>query len=149
MASLLSNPKQGQVLPRSLRRVIVVIFLMGMLINRASATEINYSGHYDLAKAKSGRIFSLEVQQIGHKAKIYFFAAMQNCTDVSPYGVGTGRLEDGHLSFAFKDNFNNEGTCTLEASNDGYHLNMTLTSLVDARSVHYYGNLLLKKSADM
>ena len=61
--------------------------------------------------------------------------------------AGKGRVEDGVLSFKFKDSYNNEGTCTLESMPDGYHLSMTVTKVVDPLPFHFYGNVLLKKTA--
>jgi hypothetical protein len=51
------------------------------------------------------------------------------------------------LSFAFKDSFNNEGTCTLASGKDGYHLDMVVSKVVDPSPFHFYGNVLLKKTS--
>ena len=148
MTSLPSGTMRGRILPRGLQMAVVVAALFGTLFGRASSTETNYSGHYELADVKAGRTFSLEVTQTGSRAKISFSAAMADGSGVAPDGTGKGRVEDGVLSFAFKDSFNNEGTCTLESRNDGYHLSMTVIKVVDPSPFHFYGNVLLKKIPD-
>jgi len=122
--------------------------LFGTLFAHASSTMTNYNGHYELADAKAGRTFSLEVKQTGSRADVSFSAAMADGSGAAPDGAGKGRVENGVLSFAFKDSFNNEGVCTLESRNDGYHLSMTVTKVVDPGPFHFYGNVLLKKTSD-
>lgn len=125
------------------------VIVMGMLFVTpfvgATTTDVNYNGHYELADAKAGRTFSLEVAQTNSRATISFSAAMADGSGAAPDGTGKGRVEDGILSFAFKDSFNNEGTCTLESRKDGYHLVMTVTKVVEPRPFHFYGNVLLRK----
>jgi hypothetical protein len=129
--------------------VMIVAALFGTLSSgHASPTKTNYNGHYELADAKAGRTFSLEVRQTGSRADVSFSAAMTDGSGAAPDGAGKGRVEDGVLSFAFKDSFNNEGACTLESRNDGYHLSMTVIKVVDPGPFHFYGNVLLKKTSD-
>jgi hypothetical protein len=127
---------------------VIVTALFGTLSGYASSTETNYSGHYELADVKASRTFSLEVRQTGSRAEVSFSAAMADGSGAAPDGAGKGRMEDGVLSFAFKDSFNNEGTCTLESGKDGYHLSMTVIKVVDPSPFHFYGNVLLKKTSD-
>jgi len=148
MRLLLSGTMRGQAVARGLRVAVVVAALFGTLLVRAESTETNYNGHYELAAAKSARTFSLEVAQTGSRAKVSFSAAMADGSGAAPDGSGKGRVEDGVLSFKFKDSFNNEGTCTLESSKDGYHLSMTVTKVVETSPFHFYGNILLKKTSD-
>ena len=124
--------------------------LFGALSSPAMATEPNYSGHYELAdaKTKADRTFSLEVKQTGDRASISFSAAMVDGSGAAPDGTGKGHVEDGVLSFKFKDSFNNEGTCTLESKPDGFHLCMTVMKVVDPGPFHFYGNIPLKKTSD-
>ncbi len=110
------------------------------------ATDTDYSGHYDLADAKSDRVFSLDIQQNGQQVTVSFFITPINDAGPIPSAKGKGNVEDGYLAFDFKDNFNNEGTCTLESGPDGCHIEMTLTNLADARVAHFYGNYRLKKT---
>jgi hypothetical protein len=112
---------------------------------RASAPDPNYNGHYELADAKAGRSFSLDVKQTKHRAEVTFSAAMADGSGASPEGAGKGRVEDGVLSFKFKDSFNNEGTCTLQPAKKGYQLSITVTKVVEPKPFHFYGNVLLKK----
>ena len=128
--------------------VVVVAALFGTLFGHAASTETNYNGHYELADAKAGRTFSLEVKQTGSRADVSFSAAMADGSGAAPDGAGKGRVEDGLLSFAFKDSFNNEGTCTLVSKKGGYHLSMTVTKVVESRPFHFYGNVLLKKTSN-
>jgi len=127
---------------------MIVAALFGMLSGHASSTETNYSGHYELADVKAGRTFSIEVRQTGSRADVSFSAAMADGSGAAPDGAGKGRVEDGVLSFAFKDSFDNEGTCTLEPGKGGYLLSMTVIKVVDPRPFHFYGNVVLKKTAD-
>ena len=147
MISLLSGACRRHILTCGLRMAVIAVALFGTL-SHASATETNYSGHYDLAQVNPDRVFSLQVQQTGSKAKISFFAAMVHGSESAPYAVGDGRVEDGLLSFDFKDSFNNKGTCTLESKKDGFHLTMTVTQMVEPHPTHFYGNLLLKKTSN-
>ena len=130
-----------------LRMAVVVAALFATLPGHASPAKTNYNGHYDLADAKAGRTFSLDVKQTRSRADVSFSAAMADGSGAAPDGEGKGRVEDGVLSFAFKDSFDNEGTCTLESKRDGYHLSITVTKAVDPGPFHFYGNVLLKKTS--
>ena len=143
MMSLLSGTMRGRSFGR--RMAVVVAALFGTLSGHASSTETNYTGHYEMADAKAARTFSLDVKQTGSRADVAFSAAMADGSGAAPDGTGKGRVEDGVLSFAFKDSFNNEGTCTLEFRKDGYHLSMTVTKVVEPSPFHFYGNILLRK----
>jgi hypothetical protein len=136
------------VLTRGLRMVLFMAAILGALSSRAGATETNYTGHYELADAKAGRTFSLEVKQTGHRADVSFSAAMADGSGTAPDGTGKGRVEDGVLSFEFTDSFKNEGTCTLESRKDGFHLSITVTKVVDPGPFHFYGNIPLKKTSE-
>jgi hypothetical protein len=130
---------------------MVLSALFGMVCSPAAvAVETNYSGHYELAdaKAKADRMFSLDVKQKGDRADVSFSAAMADGSGAAPDGTGKGHVEDGVLSFKFKDSFNNEGTCTLESKPDGFHLTMTVMKVVDPGPFHFYGNIPLKRTAD-
>jgi hypothetical protein len=131
-----------------LHLVVVVATLLGTISSHAESTETNYNGHYELANAKAGRAFSLEVKQTRSRAEVTFSAAMADGAGAAPDGTGKGRVEDGVLSFKFKDSFNNEGTCTLESGKHGYQLNMTVIKVVDPRPFHFYGTVLLKRTTN-
>ena len=110
----------------------------------------NYTGAYELAGQRTDRIFSLQVQQDGHRAKISFSAAMADGSGAAPDAEGTGKISDGVLSFKFKDSFDNEGTCKLQLppSSQVYRLEMVVTKVVEPSPLHFYGNLLLKKTSE-
>jgi hypothetical protein len=109
----------------------------------------NFTGSYALAAKKTDRQFSLDVEQNGERAKVNFSAAMTDGTGAAPDAEGSGKIEDGVLSFKFKDSYDNEGTCTLQRlPNDAYELAMTVTKVVEASPFHFYGKLLLKKVSD-
>ena len=146
MRSLPSSTTRGRSF--DLRGAVVVAALFAMLFTHAAATETNYSGNYEVANVKAGRTFSLVVKQTGSRADVSFAAAMADGSGAAPDGTGKGRVEDGVLSFAFKDSFNNEGTCTLSSRKDGYHLSMTVTKVVEPRPFHFYGNILLVKTSN-
>jgi hypothetical protein len=126
---------------------MVAVALAGTLFVHAESTGTNYNGHYELADVKAARTFSLDVRQTGSRADVSFSAAMADGSGAAPDGEGKGRVEDGVLSFAFKDSFDNEGTCTLASGKNGYHLSMTVTKVVDPAPFHFYGNVLLKKTS--
>ena len=128
-----------------LRLFLIVLSLFGTLPGHAASVKTNYNGHYELAGAKTDRMFSLDVRQTGSRADISFSAAMADGSGAAPDGTGKGRVEDGVLSFPFKDSFNNEGTCTLASKADGYHLSITVIKVVDPGPFHFYGNVLLVK----
>jgi hypothetical protein len=131
-----------------LRMVLIASALLGAPFSHAASTGMNYNGHYELADAKAGRTFLLEVKQTDSRAVVSFFAAMADGSGAAPDGAGKGRVEDGVLSFDFKDSFNNEGTCRLESSQGGYHLSMTVIKVVDPSPFHFYGSVLLKKTSN-
>jgi len=130
-----------------LRGAIIFAAVFAALSSAAMAAETNFNGHYELAdaKGKADRMFSLDVTQKGNRANITFSAAMADGSGAAPDGTGKGHVEDGVLSFKFKDSFNNEGTCTLESGKGGFHLNMTVMKVVDPGPFHFYGNIPLKK----
>ena len=129
-----------------LRIAMVVAALFGALFGHASAAEISYNGHYELADAKAARTFSLDVKQTGSRALISFSAAMSDGSGAAPDGEGKGHVEDGVLSFTFKDSYNNEGTGMLQFKNKAYHLILTITKVVDPAPFHFYGSMLLKQT---
>jgi hypothetical protein len=124
---------------------LIVATMFGTPAVHAAAKNSNYNGHYEMSDPKADRAFSLDVKQTGSRATISFSAAMADGSGSAPDGTGKGNVEDGVLSFKFKDSSNNEGTCTLESKNDGYHLNMTVLKVVDPGPFHFYGIILLKK----
>jgi len=126
---------------------LMVVMILGSPPGHAESTDANYNGHYELIDAKADRTFSLEVKQKNSRAEVSFSAAMADGTGAAPDGSGKGRVEDGVLSFKFKDSFNNEGTCTLESTNGVYHLSMTVLKVVDPSPFHFYGSVLLKKTS--
>ena len=148
MTSLLFSTMRGRALTCGLRMAVVLAALFGTLFGHASSNETNYNGHYELADAKANRTFLLEVKQTGSRAKVSFSAAMADGSVAAPDGAGKGRVEDGVLSFAFKDSFNNEGTCTLEPGKGGYHLSMTVTKVVEVSPLHFYGGMVLKRTSN-
>jgi len=142
-----SSAPRARALAFGLRIVVMVMALVVSPFSEASSTETNYNGHYELADAKADRAFSLEVRQTKSRADVSFSAAMTDGSGPAPDGTGKGRVEDGVLSFKFKDSFNNEGTCTLESGKHGYQLSMTVTKVVDPRPFHFYGTVLLKRTS--
>jgi hypothetical protein len=101
-----------------------------------------------LVDAKAGRTFSLAVKQTGSRADVFISAEMADGSGAAPDGMGKGRVEDGVLSFTFKDSFKNEVAGTLESAENGYHLSLTVSKVVDPSPFHFYGNVLLKKVSD-
>ena len=148
MTSLLSNTTRDRVRTLGSRMAVVVAALLGTLSGHAASAQPHFSGHFELVDAKAGRTFSLDVKQTGSKADISFSAAMADGSGAAPDGTGKGRVEEGVLSFAFKDSFNNQGTCTLQSMKDGYHLSMTVTKVADPSPFHFYGKVLLKKTSN-
>jgi hypothetical protein len=128
------------------RTILFAVAFFACILGRAAATEADYTGRYELVDAKAGRAFSLEVRQTHARADVSFSAAMDDGSGSAPEGQGKGRIKDGVLSFAFKDSFKNEGTCTLASGKGGYHLDMTVLKVVDPSPFHFYGNVLLKKT---
>jgi len=130
------------------RMVVIAAALFGTLSVYASSSATNYGGHYELADTKAARTFTLEVKQTGSRADVSFSAAMEDGSGAAPDGSGKGRVEDGVLSFDFKDSFNNEGTCTLEPGKRGYQLSITVIKVVDPSPFHFYGSVLLRRTSD-
>jgi hypothetical protein len=130
-----------------IRTILAVVMLFPAVLGRAAAAETNFAGHYELADTKAGRAFTLDVKQTDARAEVSFSAAMEDGSGSAPDGSGKGRIEDGVLSFKFKDSFNNEGTCTLASGKGGYQLNIIVIKVVDPSPFHFYGNVLLKKTA--
>jgi hypothetical protein len=127
---------------------LVALLMWGMVSARAQPIDTNYTGHYELVAPKAGRTFVLDVKQTKTRAQVSFSAAMADGSGAAPDGSGNGRVEDGALSFAFKDSFDNEGTCELRSGAGGYRLRMTVIKVVDPRPFHFYGNVRLKKTSD-
>lgn len=144
--SLLSGMGRGRVLRMAI--IALALALFGTLFSHATSPKPNYSGHYELANAKADRMFSLDIKQTDSRVDVSFSAAMADGSGAAPDGAGKGRIEDGVLSFEFKDSFNNEGTCTLEPGKGGYHLSITVIKVVDPSPFHFYGSVLLKKTSD-
>jgi hypothetical protein len=147
MMSQLSTPR-GRSPARGWHIALVAVALLGALSSHAPAAQTNYTGHYEMANAKAGRTFSLDVKQADSRFNVTFSAAMDDGSGAAPDGTGRGRVEDGVLSFTFKDSYDNEGTCTLQFARDGYHLSITVIKVVDPSPFHFYGNVLLKKTSD-
>ncbi len=116
----------------------------------APAPKPNFSGSFELAGKRTDRIFNLEVQLNGRRAKISFSACMADGSGAAPDAAGTGKVSDGVLNFKFKDSFNNEGTGKLQIlpSSSLYQLDMAVTKVVEPSPLHFYGTLQLKKTAD-
>jgi hypothetical protein len=116
----------------------------------APAPKLNYNGSYELAGKRTDRLFNLDVQLDGHRAKISFSASMADGSGAAPDADGTGKIEDGVLTFKFTDSFNNEGTGKLQRlpSSGLYQLDMVVTKVVDPAPLHFYGTLQLKQTSD-
>jgi len=147
MISLLSGTKLGRSFGLA-RMVLLASALFVTLICHAASAETNYTGHYELADIKSDRSFSLEVKQNDTKALVSFSAAMTDGSGAAPDADGKGRVDNGVLTFNFKDSFDNEGTCTLAPAKGGYHLCITVSKVVDSGPFHFYGDILLKKTSN-
>ena len=127
---------------------IAALLLLVTIPGHADSTVASFVGHYELADTKAGRDFILDVKQTDpHRAEISFSAAMEDGSGSAPDGEGKGKIEDGVLSCKFTDSFDNEGTCTLALAKHGYELDMIIIKVVDPRPFHFYGNVLLKKTA--
>jgi hypothetical protein len=106
------------------------------------------TGHYELADGKADRSFSLDITQTGSNADLSFSAAMADGSGAAPDGEGHGKIDaTGVLSFTFKDSFDNEGSGTFELKKDGYHLHLNVTKVIEPRPLHFYGDVLLKKTS--
>jgi len=116
---------------------------------RADAPAIDFTGHYELADTKSDHVFSLDVTQTGPKAELSFSASMVDGSGAAPDGEGSGQIDKTLvLRFTFKDSFDNEGTGTLKRDKDGFHLKLDATKVVEPRPLRFYGDVLLKKTAN-
>jgi hypothetical protein len=132
---------------------VVTIAAFFAPLSAEASTVANFTGHYELVLPHPGhsgaaeRTFTLTVNQKRNRADASFSATTpDDLTGI--HGTGKGRVESGVLSFAFTDNYKNEGTCTLEIKGNEYHLSMTITKAVDPRSFHFYGTVLLDKTPD-
>jgi hypothetical protein len=106
------------------------------------------SGHYELADEKADHTFSLDITQTGSSADLSFSAAMPDGSGAAPDGDGHGKIDAGGvLSFNFKDSFDNEGSGTFELKKDGYHLYLNVSKVIEPRSLHFYGDVLLKRTS--
>jgi len=133
------------------RNVLALTAILGALFGtiEAGAETVNDTGHYELADANANRSFSLDITQTGTGADISFSAAMADGSGAAPDGDGKGKMDQaGVLTFTFKDSFDNEGTGILIRGKDGYHLKMNVTKVVEPRPLRFYGDVLLKKTAD-
>src|ERR1700677_1325293 len=132
----------------------LILFVFVIFAGTASARaddKVNYSGHYELAGKKSDRSFSLDITQDHSRADVSFSAAMSDGSGAAPDGEGKGRIEDGVLSFKFKDSFANEGTCHItpvKAGEGTYRLVMTILKVINPEPMHFYGEMALHKVAD-
>jgi hypothetical protein len=130
----------------------ILVFVAGLCASTARAETPPappvYSGSYELAGKRTDRVFSLEVQLTGRRAKISFSASMADGAGAAPDAQGTGKIEDGVLNFKFKDSFDNEGTCQLRflPATNLYQLDMTVTKVVEPSPLHFYSTLHLKKT---
>jgi hypothetical protein len=132
---------------KTLALFIVAVICSGGLTNARAAADVNYSGHYVMADKKADRSFTLDVTQTKRRAEISFAAAMTDGSGAVPHGTGKGRVEDGVLSFDFKDNYKNEGTCTLKPGKDGFVLSITVATLADISPIHFYGTVSLRRTS--
>jgi hypothetical protein len=136
----------------ALFRLAVLPLLAGLWAATTPAAHAapppNFNGSYELAGNRVDRLFNLEIHQTGTRAKISFSATMADGTGPAPDAEGAGEIEDGVLSFKFKDSFDNEGACKLQPRRGSYELDMVITKMVEASPLHFYGTLLLKKTSD-
>lgn len=132
---------------RFLPMTLLVLALLGLVSIQAPADEKNFNGHYELDAVKPDRSFSLDVKQKDDHATISFSAAMNDGSGSAPDATGQGDVDDGVLSFKFKDSFNNEGTGTLTFKSHAYQLSLTVTKVVDPGPFHFYGSMPLKMTS--
>lgn len=135
-----------------MRELALMLFLLTLLLGGAAfaaPTSPNFTGHYELADKNADRVFSLDVQQTDTKATLSFSASMADGSGAAPDGDGAGEITaTGTLAFIFKDSFDNEGTGTLTKTKDGYLLKLDVTKVQEARPLRFYGEVLLRKTAD-
>ena len=140
-------------MPRTLTILFCALAALGLALAtpslRADPTP-NFTGSYELAGKRTDRIFSLQVQQDGRRAHISFSACMADGSGAAPDAEGDGKVSDGVLNFKFKDSFDNEGTCKLQLQHatQAYQLNMVVTKVVEPSPLHFYSDLLLKKTSE-
>jgi hypothetical protein len=125
--------------------IFALALVGGTILAHASDTKNDFTGEYVLAGAKADRSFQLDVKLDHSRADISFSAAMNDGSGAAPDGEGHGSVEDGVLSFKFKDSFDNEGTCTLKPDNGVYRLSMTVLKIADVSPIHFYGDVPLRK----
>lgn len=113
-----------------------------------SVGVVIFTGHYELADKKANHSFSLDITQTAAKADLSFSAAMADGSGAAPDGDGQGQMRSGVLTFTFKDSFENEGSGTLVKKKDVYHLTINVTKVVEPRPLRFYGEVLLRKTAD-
>jgi hypothetical protein len=125
--------------------------VLGITTSLSAPTSLpssSLSGHYELADEKADHTFSLDVTQTGSIADLSFSSAMTDGFGAAPDGDGHGKINAGGvLSFTFKDSFDNEGSGTFELKKDGYHLHLDVTKVIEPRPLHFYGDVLLKKTS--
>jgi len=132
----------------------IIVFFAGLMTaipaSAAPAIKPDFNGNYELAGKRTDRVFSLAVQLKGRRATITFSASMADGSGAAPDAEGTGKIEDGVLSFKFKDSFDNEGTCKLQLlpGSGIYQLDMVVTKVVEPSPLHFYGTLQLTKISD-
>jgi hypothetical protein len=127
--------------------ILATCLLLALIFcSHASAKEPDYTGHYELADPKASHVFSLDIKQKDDRATISFSASMADGSGAAPDAEGKGEVEDGVLSFKFKDSFDNEGTATLEYKKSVYHLVMAVTKVVDTGALHFYGTMIMKQT---
>jgi hypothetical protein len=133
---------------KAFRWAALALALLGLSSGRALASERNFSGHYELATAKSDRSFSFDVKQKAKDddATISFSAAMADGAGAAPEATGKGEVDKDILSFKFKDSYDNEGTGSLVFKNHAYRLTLTVTKVVDFAPLHFYGGMLLQQT---
>ena len=127
--------------------------LLGLLLavpaSAAPAPKPDFNGNFVLAGKRTDRAFFLAVELNGRRAKVNFSASMVDGSGASPDAEGTGKIDDGVLTFKFKDSFDNEGTCKLQLlpGSSLYQLDMVVTKVVEPSPLHFYGTLQLKKTS--
>ena len=135
----------------TIKNRLCLLALLGIFfgLTGAAAPTVNYTGHYELAETNGDRSFSLDIMQTASGADLSFSTAMADGSGAAPDGDGKGRVDaSGVLLFTFKDSFDNEGTGSLQASKGGYLLKMNVSKVVEPRPLRFYGNVLVKKTAN-
>ncbi len=133
------------------RNLAAALVLWGAMTGAmgANAGKIDYTGHYELTGSHDDRVFTLDITQTGAKAVLSFSASMTDGSGAAPDGDGQGEVDDaGVLKFKFTDSFGNAGKATLVSSPGGYLLRMDTATVADPRPLRFYGDVMLKKTAD-